>query len=95
MSLVGKFVYISRNNHYRTGEVVQEIIPELYLIKFDWDQPPAGPMELYHCSQMIDSDEEGIREWGFFDSRKELDDWLKWLDTPAKPQVIHIVKDQK
>ena len=102
MSLVGKFVYLTDGDHYRTGEIIDAITPELYLIQFDFNEFPCG-MELYHTTQMVNATENDAdicdfhkaRSWNFFNSRKELDDWVKWLETPSKTQVIHIVKDNK
>ena len=95
MSLVGKFVHVNNGEYYKTGEIMEAVTEELFLVKFDPVNIPAEipDMGLFHASQMVDT-HEGIRDWSFYNTRQELDAWLKWLDTPTKSQVVKLVKKE-
>ncbi len=93
MSLTGKFVHIVDAEHYRTGEVAEEVSPSIYLIKYD--SPNGGPpglprMVLASTEQIVASEME---DWSFFDSKEQLQLWVDWLE--HFPRTLHHLERQR
>lgn len=87
--IVGSFVFVDNSEHYHTGEVLTEVAPEYYLVRFDNstnDRVPM-PMELVSASEMAATDNAGYRRWLFFATRDDLTRWITWLDTPSEPRM--------
>lgn len=87
MELVGKYVFHGDDEGFYSGEVIGSLQEGLYMIRPD--DCPGHPMpdRLISVFDM----------WGtlfFFDTRKELDAWLLWLETPLddkkKPKIVAI-----
>jgi hypothetical protein len=101
MSLVGKFVFHSNSEYHQAGEIVEQITPEIVLVRWDKanasSQLPGNPMVLVAISAMLerDGDDDMIPAWEFFDTREELDAYHEWLCAPSDssdaPKVVKLV----
>jgi hypothetical protein len=101
-SLVGKFAFYDEGETYQTGEIVAAASPDAYLIKFDsyghGDAPL--PMEVVSVEEMAAMVNHGPncnchqKAWRFFETRAEMEAWVKWLDTPPPEpkKVVRLVK---
>lgn len=94
-ALVGKFVIRSDIDGFRTGQVTA-VGEHAALVRFDNmlepDNQGVFPAELVCLMEMIHAEDEGVKLWGFFDTKAELDTYLNWLDAPrAKGTVIKMV----
>jgi hypothetical protein len=81
--LKGKLVMMNSPDAYRTGVVV-DASAEFALVRFD-DMIGAGndstlPMELVCLHEMAHAMDDGIRVWGVFNTRDELDAFMSWLE---------------
>ena len=87
--LVGKFFLHSGPEHYQFGEVIEQISAECFLIRTDNSDKAIGSI---YCivslndlkSDLDDEDAPMFIPWQFFASKKELDKYLLWLETPTK-----------
>jgi hypothetical protein len=88
VKLTGKFVLRSGAEHYRTGQVVDTDDGGV-LIKFDpMNGMPPLPMEVVCIEEIATAVEDGLKVWGFFDSRAELDAFVAWLNSPDRPASL-------
>jgi hypothetical protein len=82
--LVGKFCIVDEGEGYRTGEV-KAAINNTILVQFDRmkedDDYWSWPMELHELDELIGS-RDGIRSWGFFDTREQLAAFIAFMDRP-------------
>jgi hypothetical protein len=93
MSMVGKFFHESNTDYYSTGQIVGEVERGPYFI-VEYDAKVGTPPTVQHlidASEMAEI-EDGIRKWSFFDSREALQQWMDWLDSPASPKVVNLVR---
>ncbi len=93
MSLVGKFFIHFAKKHYHIGQVIEQISPEIILVKFDESEvDEIAPMVLISISLLLTKlDKDGCPSPGseFFDTNEELYDFLEQMsssddDQPAK-----------
>ncbi len=89
-SLVGKYFIDSMDdNMYRTGKVLDVVSEGVYLLSPDamQDKGMRMPMGLVGIGCMA-------AHYEFFNTRDELDAYIKWVDAPAenKPAVVSLVK---
>jgi hypothetical protein len=100
--LTGKFVlYNLSSNSYRTGVVVAASGDNV-LVQFDIMGPgdvPAGvryPMELIGIDRITNEVVDDHAAWGFFDSREQLDAFLKWVEGDGQPRgtVVRLMPDK-
>lgn len=94
--LVGKFVYMSVDDYYSTGQIVGKGDGDFYLVKKDSMFPTQKEVTmLFSAVQMIPQSEADV--WFFFDTREELDEHLKWLEEDdgdkKTNKVIKLVKE--
>ncbi len=88
MSLVGKFFLHCGEKHLHTGEIVDQITPEIFLVRLDKNPDSSVPCDssiAIPVSEFVATMEScgcPSAEWEFFDSRKELDKYQEWLDAP-------------
>jgi hypothetical protein len=87
MSLVGKFAFRYAGESYQSGEVMASVAPDVYLIKLDYHGDCRGdgismPMQVVCVQEMVAADPMKTR---FFDTRAELDAWLKFVDDLTLP----------
>jgi hypothetical protein len=54
-----------------------------------------GPsaQHLAHVSELT-AITDGHKDWSFFDTQEALQEWLDWLDTPASPKVVNLVRER-
>lgn len=87
MSFVGKFVQINGEDYYRNAEVIEQITPDVYLLR-DIDDDKILPVTfLIHLGELLSSiNIEGELQTNtfVFNSREELDAWMEWLETPSE-----------
>jgi len=97
--LIGKFVFITTGQYYKYGEVIECVDREeqYFLIRIA-SREDGGPENtsttLYNINQMLQADEEPDSDgviWMFFDTRKELDKYVKWIETPSKTEEKKVV----
>jgi hypothetical protein len=96
--LVGNLVLVDdyQNKTFRTGEIIEQVSPDYYLVQFD-DMSGGNmrvPLELVGAAEMALLDHIG-RRWSFFPSRDHLQKYLDWLETPSEPRmkVVRLIKD--
>jgi hypothetical protein len=86
MSLVGKFFLHCGEKHLHTGEIIDQITPEIVLVRLDKSSDiPNNSSIAIPVSEFVstmDADGRPSAEWEFFDSREELGKFEEWLDTP-------------
>lgn len=100
MSLVGKFAFYMGKEYHQVGQVIEEVSPCVYLVKWDkvkdvTDASPVNPMILVSITTMLERDDNGIQCWEFYQTREELDTFHEWLCTPsskAKPESAKVSK---
>lgn len=100
-NLVGKFFIEDEDDHewYRTGEVRHDV-ERGYLIRYDVSDgganAPIQPMVIVTHEEITSMLDCGHKRWSFFDSRQELNRYIKWIETPAeaKPEakVVKLTK---
>ena len=94
--LEGKFFLEDCGEHFRTGEIIETSDEYVYL-KYDVLRKtdcPVNQASLIMIANIADAtmDDEGdIPAWSFFDSRKELDLYLNWLNEPSKKDEEPVV----
>lgn len=90
MSLVGKFFLHSGADYYQTGEIIERAEPGYVLLKFDSTSDAPPHIKLF-CVDALSTDmpDEGYPniDWQFFTSRKELTEYVKWMETPSPKKV--------
>lgn len=88
-----KFVMVDSGDSYRTGEILNEAGPGFWFVQFD-NMGTGGqiPVELVSLDEMTVFTAEGLKAWSFFGTAAKRQEWLDWLDTPAKPKVVNLVK---
>lgn len=96
-SLDDKYVLYSGPESYRTGQIVA-MLEGVVLIQFDAmenpDTVPAFPMELVSMEELV-SEADGIKLWGFFDTRAKLNAHLAWLERLTIPaRVVRMVSNK-
>lgn len=89
--LVKKFVFITTGQYYKYGQIAECVDREeqYFLIRI-FSREDGGPdntsTSLYNINQMVQADEEPDTEgviWMFFNTKKELDKYVKWVETPS------------
>ena len=88
----GKFVFYSGKEHYRTGRIVHDY-GDVVMVQFDnmnTSDLVQFPMEMVCLPEMAcnENEEDGLKVWGFFDTRKKLDAFVAWMEKPEKPAKI-------
>lgn len=86
MGLVGKFVFRMTDEFHQTGEVVDQITPEVFLVK--WDKVGDGTMPvnsgvLVPLKDMLECDDDGFPTFEFYDSREALTAFHDWMCSPS------------
>ena len=80
MSLAGKFFIHFAKDHYHIGEVVDQISPEVILVRFDESEiDGVSPMVLVNISLLLTKmNKDGCPHHGcdFFSSHEDLNDFL-------------------
>lgn len=76
------------------------VSPNSYLVRFDFfgKEKVPMPMEIVAVTEMTAVVNHGAdcdcrtRVFQFFDTRKEMDEWLNWINTPSEPtkKVVHL-----
>lgn len=88
MSLVGKFFSHMGKDYHQSGEVIEQITPDIVLLRCDRDKAsgiPGGSSIAVSITSMVtklNKAGEPEVDWEFFDSRAALDGFLSWLDNP-------------
>lgn len=85
MNLIGKFFFHWGNEYSQSGEVLAEAAPGLIFIRCDVQEKPSrlGRMIMIQIDELCttkDKDGELEPAWEFFDTREELDGFLRFLD---------------
>lgn len=92
--MLGKFVMIEDGDSFRTGEVTA-VHGEFLLVQFDDMCPGRGvvpmPAGLYHLTEAAAMAGD-MKAWSVFPSREKLQAYLDWLNSPARPQVVSLVR---
>ena len=88
------FTLDDADGSYGTGQVIRLATEGIYFVRFDGNEVTL-PLELVSVGEMLETTEEEYRLWRFFDTIKERDSWIEWLDAPSTPRVISLVKPTK
>jgi hypothetical protein len=88
--IVGLWVYISNDDHYKTGYVRAAVGDFHWLVRMQsFGNSGLSVTELVCIDQLHES--------FYFDSEEELNKWIEWLDKPddSKPRVVSIGKKKE
>lgn len=95
MSLTSKFVFISNGQYYKFGQIIgpTDEHNEFFLVKIFSPGHKADTHSLYNISQMMQLDEHPEEEgekavWIFFDTERELNKYVKKIETPIKKEPL-------
>lgn len=98
MSLVGKFFFHMGKEYHQSGEVIEQITPDIVLLRCDRDKslgvPGYASIAVSINSMVTKFNKTGDPEvdWEFFDSRAAIDEFLSWLDNPHEDNKAHASK---
>ena len=83
---------MSTDEHYNHGKVLEDLGHGFVLLHFTGTDRPFKSVQ--HMGQMLNDGDMNF--FYFYDTEKELDDYVEWLETPSenKEKVIKLVKDQ-
>jgi hypothetical protein len=88
--LKDKFVLLSLDDVYRTGQI-KDASAEFALVQFDditnTGEPGFFPMELVCLHEMAHATDDGVKVWGVFHTRDELDVFVSWLEGPKSDKT--------
>lgn len=88
-TLKGKFFLQDVGDVFRTGEILDADDQFVYL-KFDFQQPTDQPvtqgclMSSHVIAESFMDDGSEIPAWSFFDTRADIDRYMRWISQPAK-----------
>lgn len=96
-TLVGMFYLRDGGEYFVTGEILMEVKDGVYMVSTDNFGPTdvTRPLELMAVDDMLGYTEDGLPVISLFKSRSDMDEWVEWLNSPEKPNVIHLVKPTK
>jgi hypothetical protein len=101
MDLVDKHVILDLGDRYKTGKIVGVISDQLFFFQPDnmFGNDLLLPMEAYHMNYLADVLDDDRSIWNLFETRTDLDKFLKWLssagDKTENCKVVPIrTKDQ-
>ncbi len=88
MNLPGRFFFRSGKEYSSSGEVMREAAPGVMFVRFDrieedGARAPSESMVMIKVDDMVSGPkaiEEMDIEWHFFDSREELNGFLRFID---------------
>lgn len=89
------FVIVDDGEYFRTGEIVQTVAEEYYLVQFD-DMSGEGalmPAEMVYLAEMCETCQHGIKRWAFFPTAEARKAWWDLMGTPsskAKPKIVSV-----
>ena len=89
------FIFVDDGECFRTGEIVQTVAEEYYLVQFD-DMSGEGtlmPAEMVYLAEMCETCQHGIKRWKFFKTAEARKAWWDVIDTPsssARPKIVSI-----
>jgi len=96
-ALVGKFIIISQEDHYRIGLVTGAVGEEFILIRIFPQDPNPENIPAFSTLQNINTLDCPCGECmssQFFDSREEMNAWLAWAaaapDDEGKLKIVNI-----
>jgi hypothetical protein len=92
MTLSNKYFFMSTEDHYNHGKVLEDVGHGFFLLHFTGTKMTFK--SVYHMGQMLNNDE--LNFFHFFDTEEELDEYVKWIETPIennKEKVVKLVKD--
>lgn len=90
IALVGKYFFIGTEEHYTYGKITESLSNDYYMIyKFGCENPYNC---VFHISQLTDG--MGNKFCQLFDSEKELNDYVKWIEEEESESsnVVKLVK---
>lgn len=96
-TLVGMFYLRDGGEYFVTGEILSEVKDGVYMVSTDSFGPTevTRPLELMAVEDMLGYSPDGMPIISLFKSRADLDEWVEWLNSPEKPNVINLVKPNK
>ena len=108
-SLIGMhFIVNGDEDCFQIGKIIDlvqhgnETAPAIYLLQLDGpDADHPLPLELVHIAEMASTRVHGIKNFHLFRTRKDLEAWMTWIETPedgdedARPKVVSLVKGKK
>ena len=94
MSMVGKFFFYAGKEYSQTGEIIEQLSPDLVLVRFDRCEHIPPTLTLVAVSSMVSvmkPDGAVDSDWEFFATRDQLDTWMAWLDAPPDDKKLSVV----
>ncbi len=95
-TLVGRWVNRSYGDYYKSGQIILSLGTEHHLIKWQAKEGCGPPITELLCNDDLCSNESREQFVVFFESEKELDAWMKWMNDPTddkKPRIVSLRKD--
>jgi hypothetical protein len=93
--LIGKYVFISNENYYKYGRIIENVDVDIFLVKIISGDILINSYSLYNINQMIQDDNSHITGWQIFKTKADLNKYLKWIETPtenSENKVLQLVK---
>ena len=89
--LVGKYVFYSDEDYWKSGKIIEDIGHGFFLIEWDKTVSPSNMTTIHSVVQMATQG-----DWSFFESREELTKYTTWLEEPADKgnKVVSLVKSK-
>ena len=94
MGLVGKFVFRMSEEFHQTGEIIDQIAPEVFLVKWDHvgsGSMPGGAAVLIQLKDMLECGDDGFPQFEFYSSRAELSAFHEWMCAPSEGERVTAV----
>lgn len=91
MNFVGMYFFRDSEDTYHTGEIVEKISDEVYLLKID-GQFTSETLQAFHIEEFGETANlHGLRDvkrWFFFKDKKDFDDFIDYLEEPSKIKIV-------
>lgn len=93
--LSGKFIFASTEEYYYTGEILEKVGDEFYMVKkYGTKEGNPDTVMLFSLYDMSSKDND-MEFWAFFDTKEQLNSYVDWVEEPSdqNPKVVKLVKE--
>ncbi len=94
-TLVSKYVFITSEQYYKYGKIIETVDDEFFLVEILSGNSNIKSSGLYCIGQMIEDDINHVTGWLFFNNRRELNKYLKYIKTStenSENKVLELVR---
>jgi hypothetical protein len=96
--LIGKYVFISADKFYKWGRIIDLMETKYIMIKMLSGAKEAQTGTFLYCLEdILQKDEayDGLFGWRIFNTKRELDKYVDWIEesnSDEKPKILKLVK---